>query len=111
MTRSVFVQGFIVENLYFKTWPRIWRDFMVAANQTTKYENYDEVVFYRKAWVWGLLLVLLTPVAVVIGLTGDVYRLQEGQLTIAPRSLILTASIGFGLLALLKIFGPMFIHP
>ncbi|OGQ96533.1 MAG: hypothetical protein A2521_15195 [Deltaproteobacteria bacterium RIFOXYD12_FULL_57_12] len=74
----------------------------MAADQPTKYASYDEVIFYRKAWIWGLLLVLLTPVAVLIGLTGDVYRVQDGRLTTAPRSLILTASIGFGLLILLK---------
>lgn len=83
----------------------------MAGEQTLKYASYDEVVFYRKAWIWSLLLLLLTPVAVLVGLTGDIYRLQEGQLTTVPRSLILTASIGFGLLALLKIFGPMFIQP
>jgi len=82
----------------------------MAADQTTKYTNYDEVIFYRKAWIWVLLLLLMTPVAVLIGITGDLYSQKDGQLTTISRSFRLTASIGFGLLILLKIFGPMFIH-
>ena len=75
----------------------------------SKYASYDEVVFYRKAWVWGVLLVLLTPVAVVIGLSGELYSQKDGQLKVLPRSYRLPVCICFGLLILFKIIAPMVI--
>ncbi|MDH5525612.1 MAG: hypothetical protein OEY01_16720 [Desulfobulbaceae bacterium] len=77
--------------------------------QMGKYASYEEVIFYRKSWVWGLLLLVMTPLAVLIGLTGDLYMQKDGQFTTMSRAVRLTVSIGFGVVLLIRIFGPMFV--
>lgn len=76
---------------------------------TKKYTNYGEVIFYRRRWIWVILFLLLTPIAILIGLTGDIYQQKDGEITALPRQFRLSICICFGLLILFKIFAPMLI--
>lgn len=66
--------------------------------------NYCDVVIYRRAWCWYLLLFLFPPATLLIGLTGDVYRRKDEQVTLIPRWTILTISIFVLVPILIRLF-------
>jgi len=70
--------------------------------------NSDDIVFYRKVWIWGMLFILATPVAVLIGLTGELYSIRNGQVKVVPKKIRLTASFSFGMLFIVKIIVSQF---
>lgn len=79
---------------------------VMPTEQKTKYANYDEVIFYRKRWIWAILFLPLTPIAI---LTGDIYQQKDREITAIPRQFRLSICICFGFLILFKFFAPMLI--
>ena len=81
---------------------------MVSFNKV-EYSNYSDIIFYRRRWFWALAILLLTPVGILIGLTGEVYCNQKGRITSLPKVSRLVVCIGFLILILIKFVGPFFI--
>ncbi|MFH2044040.1 MAG: hypothetical protein ABIK92_02720 [Pseudomonadota bacterium] len=77
--------------------------------KNAEYSNYSDIVFYRRRWFWGLAILLLTPVGILIGLTGDVYCNQKGQITSLHKASRIVVCIGFLALILIKFVGPVFV--
>lgn len=44
------------------------------------YTSYDQVPYYRKQWFFWLTYFLLSPVALVILISGDVYYPKKGTI-------------------------------
>lgn len=45
----------------------------------TKYASYDEVPVFRKQWFFWLTFLFITPVAIVISLSGDIYYVKKDE--------------------------------
>lgn len=77
--------------------------------RTKEYADYSDVVFFRRAWFWVLSLLIFPPLAVIIGLTGDVYREHDGEIQVFSRSYRLVISLSFLLVILYRVLGPFLI--
>ena len=81
--------------------------------KTKEYTEYSEVVFYRKTWFWGLSIIFFTPLAILIGLTGDVYvnKVDEhGHVQVLSKAARLIVSLSFLAIILLRVFGPYLLN-
>lgn len=47
--------------------------------QPTTYSSYDQVPFHRKRWFFILMVLFVTPVGIVLALSGDLYMWRDGQ--------------------------------
>ncbi len=82
-------------------------------NNVEKYTDYSEVVFYRKTWFWGLSIIFFTPLAILIGLTGDVYVNkvdEDGHVQLIPKAARFIVSLMFLIIILLRVFGPFLLN-
>ena len=82
-------------------------------NNVEKYTDYSEVVFYRKTWFWGLSIIFFTPLAILIGLTGDVYVNkvdEDGHVQSIPKAARFIVSLMFLIIILLRVFGPFLLN-
>lgn len=77
--------------------------------KSEKYTDYRDAIFYRRSWFWTISLLLFTPLAVLIGLTGDVYREQDDEVQILPKSYRITISLAFLAIVLVRMVGPFLI--
>ncbi len=68
-----------------------------AAPEMTRYED---VPVYRRRWCYMLLLLFLTPVGILIALTGDVYAMRNNAVMKYPASSRVMTAIGFGFILL-----------
>lgn len=74
-------------------------------SQTSElYSDYDEVPLYRRQWFFWLIYCTLSPVAIGILLSGDVYYLKEGRVKSFGMANRIVAGI-VGVLILMKWFG------
>lgn len=85
----------------------------MSFTKSEKYTDYRDVIFYRRAWIWILSILLFLPFTVLIGLTGDVYtgNDKDGKVKLFPKTYRIIISLCFLFLILLRIFGPILIQP
>ena len=54
--------------------------------EPTPYKSYAEVPFHQKRWFFIVLVLFLTPVAIVLALTSEIYMESNGQVLKFSRS-------------------------
>jgi hypothetical protein len=70
----------------------------MALEAAPDFGSYDDVPVYRRRWLVLLFMLFLTPVGIVLALTGEIYALQHGEVMKFPASSRMLMSLGFGAL-------------
>ena len=71
--------------------------------------NGDQIPWYRWRWLFFTCFVLFFPAAIIIGVTGDIYCNNKGEITkLRPLIKIVTLVVG-GLLLAKNILLPYFV--
>ena len=74
----------------------------MPAPQTT-YTSYDQVPVHRKRWFFVLMVLVLTPVGIVLAVTGDLYMFKDGQVMAYSKQQRLTIAAVWTALVVLNI--------
>lgn len=64
---------------------------------------YADLPAYRKFAVYFILLLVLTPLALLVALTGDVYKNQDGTAVKQERTVMIIVPITFLILSLSRL--------
>ena len=57
--------------------------------------DYAQVPVYRRRWCYLLLMLFLTPVGILVALTGEVYAMNDGAVEKLPAASRVLSAIGF----------------
>lgn len=77
--------------------------------KSEEFTEYGEVVFYRRGWFWGLSILLCTPLGLLIGLSGNVYRYKGGEVLVQTRGYRIAINILFIVLILTRFMKPIYL--
>lgn len=72
----------------------------MALEAAPEIARYEDVPVYRRRWCYTLLLLLLTPIGILVAVSGEVYAVHDGAVKRIPASSRYLSALGFGILIL-----------
>ena len=75
----------------------------MAFEPAPEIDSYDDVPVYRRRWCYMLLMLFLTPVGILVALSGDVYAMKDGEMLKLPAQSRVLSALGFGFILLTNV--------